>query len=503
MSTGVRAGGVSREVERAELREAWRILSVVSLASVVSALNGTALNVALPTLTEHFRASAAEATAVLVGFQFTMTALMLLFGRLSDIRGRRQMYLSGLAVFGLASLALGFSSSIEVLIGLRVVQAVGAAMLLTNSAALVSDAFPRERLGQGMGLYIASFSVASLVGPVAGGMVIEAWGWRWLFWLNVPFCLACLAWAAVTLPRPRPREGLAPRLDLVGNALSLLSLGTLLWGLSRVTGAGWTHPVVLGCLAAFVLSLPVFVWWELRYSEPLLDITLFAERSFGVGLVGTVLNAVSRFPPALLLPLHLQTVGTRSAAEAGALVLPFVVGSLAGSLCYGLLSRLATPRTVSRWSALLATAGLGVLALTAGDRDVTAWLVAGQLMVGLGGGAFMPANTTIMLETLPSERLGVANGLRLAVLNTGATFGTALSVSLVVAFVAPGLADHVMAGTLAAVAPAALPDLVDGFRLAYAVCLLLSLAGAVAAYLAAHDPGRSRTGRARVSRARG
>ncbi|WP_051217682.1 MFS transporter [Nocardioides insulae] len=472
-----------------DIRTAWRILSVVSLASIVIAFSGTSLNVALPTLSETFGASASQAAAVLIGFQFAMTALMLLFGRLSDIRGRRQMYLIGLATFGLASLALGFSPTVEVLIVLRVVQAVGAAMLLTNSAALVSDAFPRDRLGQGMGFYIASFSIASLVGPVAGGVIVDGLGWEWLFWVLVPLSLGCWLWAWAALPRRDAVTGPSPRLDLVGNTLALVSLGGLLWGLSQVTGLGWGSPVVLGSLALFVLTVPVFVWWERRYPQPLLDITLFRIPSFGIGLLGTWLSAASRFPPSILLPLHLQSVGNKSAAEAGILVLPFVVGMLAGSLLYGSLGHLIRPRTVSRGSAVIASLGLLVLLLTASSSEVTALMVAGQVLVGFGGGSFMPANTTVILESLPSERMGVANALRLLVLNVGITFGTALMISLVVAFVGPEVADHVMAGTISGSSPGSMAELVHGFQLAYAVALLLSLAGVVAAYLDGRDTG--------------
>lgn len=471
------------EDEVRDLAAAWRTLSVVGLASIVSALNGTALNVALPTLTQHFSASALQASLILIGFQFTMTVLMLLFGRLADIRGRRSMYLTGLAVFTLASLLLGFSPNVEVLIGLRVVQAVGAAMLLTNSAALVTDAFPRDRLGQGMGLYIASFSIASLFGPVAGGFMVETWGWRWLFWYNVPLGLICLAWAWVAL-RPRPVvHAVRPGIDVLGNVLSVASLGSLLWAVSQVTEQGWASaPVLLG-LIAFVILLALFILWERRAAHPLLDFALFRQRSFSFGTAGTFLNAVTRFPPALLLAVYFQSVRGQNAIEAGLAVLPLVGSSLVGSLLVSVLTRVMTASLLARLAGITATSGLVLLAVAIEPQVHPAYIIVGQVLVGLGSGAFLPANTTTILDPLPSSRMGVANGVRLMIMNTGASLGTALSISLLTSLVAPDLVDVVMAGTLAVEAPGAMPDLMGGFRLAYGVCAAGSLVAVVFSYL--------------------
>src|SRR5262249_50392321 len=161
---------------------AWRVLSVVSMASILTALGGSSLNVALPEVVRHFHASAVAASWMLLSFMLANTVLMVVFGRLADMVGRRTMYLWGLATYTGTSLLLGFSPDAWTLVGLRVVQAAGSAMLLTNSAALITDAFPRRHLGRGMGIYIASFSVAQLVGPTLGGFLTHRFGWEWVFW---------------------------------------------------------------------------------------------------------------------------------------------------------------------------------------------------------------------------------------------------------------------------------------------------------------------------------
>src|SRR5262249_33568526 len=156
------------------------------------------------------------------------------------------------------------------------------AMLLTNSAALVTDAFPRARLGEGLGVYTASFSIAQLVGPTVGGFFAEHLGWQWVFWYNVPIGVFCLAWGAIVLPGGRPAHG-ERGLDLTGNVLVLACLGGLLLSLSEVTRLGWGNPLVAGGMAAFVVTLPLFVLRESRARHPVVDIRLFRVLPFTLG----------------------------------------------------------------------------------------------------------------------------------------------------------------------------------------------------------------------------
>ena len=278
--------------ERAVMREAWRTLSVVGLASVFSGMSTSALNVALPAVVRHFSAGATAASWILLAFMLTQTVLMITFGRLADLFGRRSMYLAGLATFTTASLLAGLAPSAWALVGFRVLQAAGSAMLLTNSAAIVTDAFPRHRLGQGMGIYLASFSIAQLLGPTLGGFLAAHAGWRWLFWYNVPVGAACLVWGAVALRRTAP-GGERRSLDLPGNLLVFVALGGGLVGLSQVTALGWSDPVVLAGLALFVVLLPAFLLLERRMPHPLVDVSLFGDRAFAFGLLASFLNSVA------------------------------------------------------------------------------------------------------------------------------------------------------------------------------------------------------------------
>ena len=178
------AGGAAGERER--VRYAWRLLSVVCLASLMSGINVSSLNIALPAIVSGLDAGPVGASWILLSFQLTHVTLLIFFGRLADVFGRRTMYLSGVGLFTAASLLAGAAPDVGLLIACRVLQAAGAAMLMTNSAALVTAAFPRRMLGQGLGIYMASFSLAAMLGPTVGGVVTTELGWRWTLLLNVP-----------------------------------------------------------------------------------------------------------------------------------------------------------------------------------------------------------------------------------------------------------------------------------------------------------------------------
>ncbi|WP_328814345.1 MFS transporter [Nonomuraea cypriaca] len=435
----------------------------MSLASVLTGLAGSAINVALPEIARNTGADATAAGWILLGYQLTTTVLMVLFGRLADLFGRRRMYLVGLATYTAAAFLAGLAPDAWLLVAMRVLQAAGAAMLLTNSAALVSDAFPRERLGEGMGVYVASFSIAGLIGPTLGGILAENLGWRWVFWFNVPVGLLCLAWGALVLKAPAP-DRRERGLDASGSVLVLVTLGGLLLALSEFTRLGWGHPVVLAGLAAFVIGLPLFVVRESRAAHPVVDLSLFRERAFAYGTLASFLNAVARMGMVFLMALYFQAVRGEDPVQAGLKVLPLAVAAMAGSVSSGFLQRLMSARTLAAAGAAMTTCGLVVLLVTMSPATSYAAVTAGLVLIGLGSGVFLPSNTTTILDGLPSNRLGIVNAMRLMLQNTGNVVGTGLVLSILTAPLPAALHELVFAGTLSQLSGGAVDQLVTGYR---------------------------------------
>jgi EmrB/QacA subfamily drug resistance transporter len=472
----------------AVMREAWRVLSVVGLASMFSGLSNSALNVALPAVAREYDASATASSWILLSFMLTQTLLMVSFGRLADLFGRRSMYLTGLAVFTVGNLLAGFAPDAWWLVACRVLQAAGAAMLLTNSAALVTGAFPRHRLGQGMGIYLASFSVAQLVGPTLGGFLAEHVGVQWLFWSNVPVGIGCLIWGIMALP-PVPRSGERMALDIPGNLLAFLGLGCGLVALSQVTALSWSHPLVVGGLIAFAVILPAFILVERRVRDPLMDTRLFEDRSFSWGLSASFLNAISNFGVVLLVSLYLQAVGGEDALSAGWSVLPLAVSALIFSAASGFFQRWIAAHTLTVLGNAATAAGLAVLLLFTGAEVNDAAVMAALILVGAGSGLFMPSNTQVLLATMPSERLGIANGMRLMLQNTGAVLGTAVILTVLTTPLPIELRRYVFSGTISEVSDEGRLDLVTGYHWT-AITLLVVCLGAMVCSLGARRAGQ-------------
>lgn len=474
-------------VERARIRYAWRALSVVGLASVVISLNISTLNVALPEVVRHFQATSVAASWILLSYMLTNTVLLVIFGRLADIFGRREMYLAGMGVFTAASLACGLAPGVWVLVALRVVQAAGGAMILVNSAAIVADAFPRRMLTRGLGIYMASFSVAALLGPSVGGFIAGTAGWRWVFWCNVPVGVLCVTWGAVTL-RKVPRAEVRERLDLPGNLLLLTGLCALLLGLSEAQVGGWHQPVLYGGAAVFAVLLPVFLLVERRATSPVVDLALFGDRPFSLSMAAAFVTIMGRFAVVLLMALYFQAVDGDGPFAAGLKVMPLPIATMVASAGAGLLERFAGPREIAVAGSVVSVAGLGLLLAVVSEESPYPVLAACLALIGLGGGVFMPANTTAIMLRIPRARIGVVNAMRLMLQNIGLMLGTAVTLTLIARPVPPAIGHRIFAGTVSEVSPAAVRALIVGYRHALAFLAVAAVAGMLAA-LASRSAG--------------
>lgn len=463
--------------DEAARRYAWLVLSVTSLGMVLTGLNGSMLNVALPRVVGHFGANAFAANWLLLSFQLVNTVMIVVFGRLADIFGRREMYLFGFAVFTLASFFAGLAPNVWVLIALRALQAIGSAMILANSSALITSAFPPDMLAQGMGIYIATISIASLVGPSLGGALVAAAGWQWMFWFNVPVGIVATAWGVVTLRRvaPGPRE----KVDVVGNILVFCFLGGLLLALSEGGTLGWTAPLVIVGAVAFVLLLPPFLWWESRTSHPVIDLTLFRDRFFTMATAASFFQTLARFSVVLIFALLFQSLYGDDPFTAGLKVMPVPLGMLVASPLTGYLGRRHDQRRLASWGSVATAAGLLVLLLEVGSTASYAVLAAGLLLCGIGTGMFLTANTTAIMARAPEHRLGIVNGVRLMVQNCGIVIGTALSLALITSPLDRGVRALVYSGNVTHLDHHHIAQLLTGYRAALAAMLAAAVVGGV------------------------
>ncbi|MEV6863906.1 MFS transporter [Streptosporangium subroseum] len=469
-----------------KLRYAWRVCSVTSLGLVMIGISGSTLNVALPTVVRHFHADAFAAGWVLLAFLLVNTATLVFFGRVADLLGRREIYLAGFVLFTLGSLLAGLSPGIWFLIGMRAVQAVGAAMILANGTVIITDAFPPDRLSQGMGVYIGTLSVAQLAGPTLGGLVAETAGWQWIFWVNVPAGLIALVWGAFTLRRVS--RGPRRPVDALGNLIVFAALSSALVALSEAGSQGLSSPVVIVGASIAALLVPVLIVVERRASHPVLDVRLFGERMLAFANLASFCNALARAALILLVALYFQAAMGIDAVTAALGVLPVPIGMALASPITGALGRRVPPYALSVGGSLLSATGLGVLLVNT-DPGTPYWIIgAGLFLCGCGSGTFLTGNTTQVMTALPAGSLGVVNGFRLMIMNVGAVLSVALTLSVLTGSVSAELRGQVYAGTLSRVSPVAVDQLMTGFQKTYSVLFAVALCGALFASLA-----RSRT----------
>lgn len=423
-------------------------------------LDASVVALALPSLRRDFNASLAAVEWVSLSYLLVLVALVAAVGRFADMAGRKLLYTYGFLLFTAASVGCGLAPGLLALDAFRALQAVGAAMLQANSVALIATAVPADKLGRAIGVQGAAQALGLALGPTVGGLLIAVASWRWIFFLNVPAGIVGVVLAWLLLPRSRR---LAPRqpFDWAGLALLLPAVSLLLLVLSLGSRGDIWRPSILALAAAAVALGAGFLGWQRRARFPLLDPALFRRPAFSAGIGSGALSYLVLFGVLFIVPFYLEGARHRSAGTAGLVLtaLPFTLGLLAPVA--GRLADRLGPRPPTVAGMALAAAALAAMA-TAHERT---WIVTAELAVlGLGLGAFTPANNAAIMAAAPAEQSAVAGG----VLNMTRGIGTALGVAVT------GAVYGVFAG------PAEHPGQV-GRGFTAAIVLLATLAGLAAA----------------------
>jgi EmrB/QacA subfamily drug resistance transporter len=466
-------------VERANK---WVVLALSGTAAFMTTLDSSIVNIGLPSIAHTFGVPLAGSIEwVLIGYLVVIAAVLLTFGRLADMLGRKPLFLAGLAVFTLGSALCGAAPSLGMLIAARCFQGLGAAAIFSVNIAMITRSFPAAERGRALGINAILVALGVSVGPTVGGILTQALSWRWIFYVNLPIgaLVFLAAWRLLTERPYLERQ----RFDLIGAALLAVGLAALILGLSFGEEWGWGSLRFLASMGIAVVALAGAAWVERRVPAPILDPALLRNRVFVLANVSFMLCMMALFAVGFLLPFYFEELRGYDTLRSGLLLTPLsltlaVVAPIAGALA---------DRVGSGWLAPLglAIACAGLLLLSGlTHASSTGYLILCLIITGIGQGLFLAPNTRTIMGAAPHNQQGVASGI----LATGRVIGQSLSVAVAGAVftsfgaAAAGAALAAGRGTLSVAQVQALQHTFEtGLHAAFVVCAVFAAVGVVTA----------------------
>ena len=424
----------------------------------MAAVDSTVVLLALFPMAADLHSDFVTMTWVIIAYLVVNTALVLSLGRLADMYGMKLLYNVGFVIFTIGSALCGFAPDGVSLVAFRVVQGTGAALLTSNSFAILSEAFPRNETGRAFGLQSIVWGLGNVLGVVVGGIIITYTTWRWIFLINVPIGIFATAWAYVTLKSVLPPPGhrgsfdIPAALSFTGGLLSLL-IG-ITWGLLY----SWTDPITLMGLALSPVAFVLFVAWEARYSrDPILDLGFFRNRVFAFSTLAALLQFLAIFSVNVLLIFYLEGIEGLSALQSAYLIIPFALASAAVGPVGGVLTDRFGFRKISALGVIItAVALLSFSRLTVTTTLLQIGVI--ETITGVGLAFFWPSNTAAIMASTPPAKYGVGSGAMNTFRNTGAILSFALSLTAATSVIPPNVVYQLFVGNLNGKLPADLAN---------------------------------------------
>ncbi len=429
-------------------RQVMVILSGLLLGIFLAAVDGTIVSTALPTIVGEL-GGFDQLTWVVTAYFVTSTAATPLYGKVSDLLGRRVVYQFAIVSFIAASILAGFAQNMTQLVLFRALQGIGGGGLQSLGFIVMSDIVsPRDR-GRYMGYFTGTYALSGLAGPLLGGLLVDSsLGWRWIFFLNLPIGL--ITFAVITAVLRMPHTRIERRIDWEGAGLLVVGVSALLVAAS-IGGAdyAWSSPLILGLVALGLASSIGFVWWEgTRAEEPILPLRLFSNDIVATGMILSVVTGAALMSTNVFLPLFLQVVTGTSATESGLILSPMMLGLTVSSiLAGGKLSKTGRYKPLIRIGPIVALAGISGLTLLTSSSPVL-MAVPFVILMGIGMGMLMPPLSVSVQNAVPFSDLGVVTAATAFFRSLGQTIGVALYGALMAAKLRSELADRIDETTL-------------------------------------------------------
>jgi EmrB/QacA subfamily drug resistance transporter len=458
----------------------WWTLGAVSVGLFMIMLDNTVVNVALPSIRTSLGMSIEGLEWVVAGYALTFAAFMLVGGKLADFLGRRLIFMVGLAVFTGASLACGLAPNGGFLIGARVVQGLGGALMNPATLSIITATFAARERGKAIGIWAGVSAMALAIGPLVGGLLTEHVNWNWIFFINVPIGIIGLFATPVFIAESRD-ESAVQSLDIPGLAASAIGLFSLTYAFIEASNYGWTSARILGAFAIAAVALVTFALLELHQRAPMLDLSLFQNRTFSGANAAMLFVGLAMFGTFFFVSLYMQNVLGYSPVQAGASFLPMTILIILIAPRAGAL----TDRVGSRWlvgGGMTLLSGMLFYYTTLGASESFWALLPGLLLGGVGMGMTMTPVTAAAMSAVPVDKAGVGS----AVLNSARQVGGSLGIAVM--------------GSIVASASSYLVGFHDALRVGSVLCLV-GAAVAVAAIRKVEHPSEPARERAAMAEA--
>src|SRR4051794_5485798 len=452
----------------AEENKKWWTLAAVAFGLFMIMLDNTIVNVALPSIQRSLHMSISSLEWIVTAYALTFAALLITGGKLGDLYGRRKMFILGLAIFTLSSLACGLSPNAGFLIGARAVQGVGAALMNPATLSIITATFPPKERGQAIGIWAGVSALALAIGPLIGGLIVDNINWHWIFYVNVPVGVVGILVSRLVIVESRDTSH-EQSIDLPGLLTSGLALLSLSYALIEGNRHGWGSPEIIGLFAGAAVLLAVFIRLELRQRLPMLDLGLFRIGSFAGANLVAMLVSLGMFGVFFFISLYVQNVLGYSPTKAGAIFLPMTILIILVAPIAGKLS----DRIGSRWlmGAGMSTLGVSLLLYQRIGLHTGFWSLLPQLLLGgVGMALTMSPMTSAAMGSVPIDKAGVGSGVLNSFRQVGGSLGIALMGAILLSYEHPAASTQV-----------ASQQFVDGLHAALLVSAVIAFAAAAVA----------------------
>ncbi len=391
----------------------YLLIFSIALAIFMAALDTLIVNIALPTISESFHVSSSEVSWVATVYLMVMAGCVLIFGKISDNIGFKRIFLAGFVIFVTGSLMCGIlpvlTGSFLVLVGSRAFQAIGGAMITAVPVAMVTAYIPMEMRGKAMGLVVTMTALGAALGPSLGGILTEYLSWQWIFFINVPVGIIAIILGLLVIPDSERRK-LEHGFDWGGAVLIFIGLALLLFGVSEGNTRGWGSPVIIGSLVTSVIILALFIWHELKFKDPLLQVHLFGDRDFFFFNAAFSLLMFSVSGVFFFMPFFLKYVCGYPTATAGLILTPFSIFTMISGLIAGMLYNRTGGRVLLIGASVITVIGYFLL-FTMNAGTPPGLIVIFLAITGFGGGLFVPPVSNMVMTMVSRQYQGMVSSL--------------------------------------------------------------------------------------------